>query len=227
MLETSLFALFVVGLLGGGHCLGMCGGLVTAFTLQLPTGVRRAPFLLGYNVGRIGSYALIGALLGGLSGAGLTLLATRPFQWALYFIANLMLIGMGLYLAGMSSAVTRIEALGRPLWRVLQPRLARLLPVRSPAQSIAVGALWGWLPCGLVYSASLSALAAANAAGGAMTMLAFGLGTLPNLLLMGAFADRLRAQMQKRPVRLLTGLAVTAIGLYRLAEPLWTGALLI
>jgi len=227
MLETSLFALFVVGLLGGGHCLGMCGGLVTAFTLQLPNGVRRAPFLLAYNLGRIGSYTLIGALLGSLSGAGLTLLAARPLQWVLYLLANLMLIGMGLYLAGLSSAITRIEALGRPLWRQLQPRLARLLPVRSPLQAIAVGALWGWLPCGLVYSASLSALAAGNTFWGAMAMLAFGLGTLPNLLAMGAFAEGLRAQMQKRPVRLLAGLAVMAIGLFRLAEPLWSGALFI
>ncbi|MCW3478258.1 sulfite exporter TauE/SafE family protein [Neisseriaceae bacterium JH1-16] len=227
MLETSLFALFVVGLLGGGHCLGMCGGLVTAFTLQLPNGVRRTPFLLGYNLGRIGSYTLIGALLGALSGMGLTLLAARPLQWTLYLIANLMLIGMGLYLAGLSSAVTRIEALGRPLWRLLQPRLARLLPVRSPAQAVAVGALWGWLPCGLVYSASLSALAAGNTAGGALAMLAFGLGTLPNLLAMGAFAEGLRAQMQKRPVRLVAGLAVMTIGLFRLAEPLLSGALFI
>ncbi|MBI3145426.1 MAG: sulfite exporter TauE/SafE family protein [Pseudogulbenkiania sp.] len=215
MIETSFLVLFLTGLLGGGHCIGMCGGIVTALSLNLP-GQRRGFILLAYNAGRMASYVLIGALLGGLAEAGLTLLQLRPLQLALYLLANVMIIGMGLYLAGLSPAVTRIEALGKPVWRRLQPLLAPLLPVRHPGQALLAGALWGWLPCGLVYSASLTALASGSAAHGALAMLAFALGTLPNLLAMGVFASTLKSWLQKRPVRLAAGLAVVGMGLYQL-----------
>lgn len=218
MLEINWLALFLVGLLGGGHCVGMCGGIVTALSFGLPAGQARWPYLFSYNLGRIASYTFIGALLGALAGGGLSLLQLHPLQMALYLFANLMLIGMGLYLAGLSALVGKIETLGRPIWARLQPVLTRLLPIRSPAQALAVGALWGWMPCGLVYSASLSALASGHTTSGAMVMLAFGLGTLPNLLAMGAFASQLKTLLQKRPVRLLAGLAVIAIGVFRLAQ---------
>jgi sulfite exporter TauE/SafE len=226
----------------------MCGGIVTALSFGLPASQENAgpsqvflslegrkrrgrflgdgsnprwPYLLCYNLGRIGSYTLIGALLGALAGGGLTLLQLDPLKIALYVLANLMLIGMGLYLAGLSALIGRVERLGAPLWARLQPRLAKLLPIRSVPQALAVGALWGWMPCGLVYSASLSALATGNAASGALVMLAFGLGTLPNLLAMGAFASSLKTLLQKRPVRLAAGLAVVALGVFRLAQLLW------
>lgn len=213
MLETSLFSLFVAGLLGGGHCLGMCGGIVTALSPQ--HGKHQANWLLlaGYNTGRIASYVLIGALAGGISGFALSGGHLAKVQQLLYIAANLILILMGLYLAGLSGLLTRIEAIGRPLWRRLQPLSRRLLPIRTLPQALAVGALWGWLPCGLVYSASLSALASASASHGALLMLAFALGTLPNLLLMGVFAARLKQLLQQRYVRLGAGLLVTLTGI--------------
>ena len=216
MLETSFWVIFLAGLLGGGHCMGMCGGIVTALTLNLPAGQQRWKIMLSYNSGRILSYVTVGVLLGGLAEAGLSLLATRPAQLALLVLANLMLIAMGLYLAGLSSAITTLEKIGRPVWTKLQPLLARLLPVRSAKSALLAGMLWGWLPCGLVYSASLSALASGKALQGGLLMLAFGLGTLPNLLLMGVFADTLRQFIQQKPVRLLAGLLVAGMGLSRL-----------
>ncbi|OWY39931.1 hypothetical protein CEK28_04090 [Xenophilus sp. AP218F] len=224
MIETNFWILFLAGLLGGGHCVGMCGGIVTALTLQRGGGAPRWPILAGYNLGRIASYCLIGALLGGLAGGGLGLGGARPYQIALMILANLMLVAMGLYLAGWSNAVSALEGLGRPIWRRIQPRVARLLPIRRPGHAVLVGALWGWLPCGLVYSASLSALATGSAGRGGLAMLAFGLGTLPNLLLMGAFAETLRQWAQKRPVRLAAGLGVAGMGLYNLL-PLFTGTI--
>ncbi|NHR06007.1 sulfite exporter TauE/SafE family protein [Chromobacterium haemolyticum] len=220
MIETSEWILFLAGLLGGGHCMGMCGGIVAALTLNLPPETGRWRIMLAYNLGRIGSYALIGALLGGLAATSLALLNIRGLQLALALLANLMLVAMGLYLAGLSGAVNLIERLGVPIWRRLQPLLGRLLPVRSPQSALLAGMVWGWLPCGLVYSASLSALATGSASGGALAMLAFGLGTLPNLLLMGAFADSLRRWMQQRPVRLTAGLVVAGIGAWQLLRAL-------
>lgn len=215
MLEVSLFSLFLAGLMGGGHCLGMCGGIVAALGFRLPPG-RQALILAGYNAGRVASYTLLGALAGGIAGFGLAQSGIASLQLTLYVAANLLIVAMGLYLAGLSSALTRVEALGRPVWARLQPLTRRLLPVRTLGQSLAAGALWGWVPCGLVYSAMLSALASGSAGRGALVMLAFGAGTLPNLLLMGAFADALRRLMQKRPVRLAAGLTVVGLGLWRL-----------
>ena len=81
------------------------------------------------------------------------------------------------------------------------------------AQAFPLGLLWGWLPCGLVYSALVTALASGSAASGALMMLAFGLGTLPNLLLAGLLAARLKAYAAKPAVRLIAGLVVLGFGL--------------
>lgn len=212
MPDTTLFALFLTGLFAGSHCLGMCGGLVTAMTLNLPADSKRFPFILSYNGGRIASYVIIGALLGGLG----QMIAVRPVQNVLYIIASLLLIGIGLHLAGLNSTVTLIEKIGQPIWQRLRPFMIKLLPVKTLPQALAVGALWGWLPCGLVYSVSVAALSSSSLVSGALCMLAFGLGTLPNLLLMGTFASLLREWMQKKPVRLITGLAVAGMGVWQL-----------
>lgn len=212
MPETTLFALFLTGLFAGSHCLGMCGGLVTAMTLNLPTDSKRFPFILTYNSGRIASYVIIGALLGGLG----QMIAVRPVQNVLYIIASLLLIGIGLHLAGLNSSITLIEKIGQPIWQRLRPFMIKLLPVKTLPQALAVGALWGWLPCGLVYSVSIAALSSSSLISGALCMLAFGLGTLPNLLLMGTFASLLREWMQKKPVRLITGLVVAGMGVWQL-----------
>ena len=215
MLEISLLSLFLAGLLGGVHCLGMCGGIVTAVTVGTRPG-RHLPLLLAYNVGRIGSYVLMGALLGGLAQWGLDQAAYQPLQTGLFVAANILLIFLGLYLAGFSGMITRIEHLGRPLWHALQPLTRNLLPIRSIPQALVAGALWGWLPCGLVYTASIAALASGSVGSGAMVMLAFGLGTLPNLLLMGVFATHMARLKQQRPIRIAAGLAVTLLGSWHL-----------
>ncbi|MBV8048851.1 MAG: sulfite exporter TauE/SafE family protein [Paludibacterium sp.] len=219
MIETSLMVIFLAGLLGGGHCIGMCGGIVAALTLPLPRDKSRFVMLLGFNAGRLASYTLIGTLLGGLAGAAL--LRAHPLQLGLYLLADLMIIAIGLYLAGLSAFVTRIERLGQPVWRRLQPLARRLLPIRHPGQAVMAGALWGWVPCGLVYSAGLSALASGHALDGALVMLCFGLGTLPNLLAMGLFAEALKTKLQQKAVRTVAGLAVAALGAAQLARLLF------
>lgn len=218
MPEYSLAALFLVGLLGGGHCLGMCGGLVTALSLQLPAARSRTPFILAYNIGRVASYTAVGAIAGGIGGLGLAALRLQAAQLALFVLAQGLMILLGLYLAGVSAWITRVESVGRPLWRRVQPLMKRLIPVRSPVGALLVGALWGWLPCGLVYSASLTALASGSVAGGAAGMFAFALGTLPNLLAMGAFAEVLKTWLTRRWVRVVAGCSVIAVALWQLSH---------
>ncbi|XZG71781.1 sulfite exporter TauE/SafE family protein [Chitinibacteraceae bacterium HSL-7] len=214
----SILALWLAGLAGGGHCLAMCGGVLTAFTLQLPPGPRWR-YHLAFNVGRLGGYMLIGALAGWL-GSLAGVLALGTIKTALWWLANLLLIAMGCYIAGWASWFTRIERVGVPVWRHIQPLLRRLLPVRHLGHALGAGLLWGWLPCGLVYTATLSALASMSAWHGALLMAAFGLGTLGNLLLIGAAAERLRAWMAVRWVRPLLGSALIAVGVVRLVMAL-------
>lgn len=224
MIEFSLIAVFFVGLLGGVHCLGMCGSLVGIFTAQLPTGGNRWPFHLAYSSGRIASYTLAGALVGLLGQTGMLLRDQVPVQHLLFALSSLMLIALGLYLAGLSGVVRSIEKLGSGLWQRIQPYTKRLLPVTSVPRALALGALWGWLPCGLVYSVLITALASGDAVHGASIMLAFGLGTLPNLLAIGLFWERLRHWVQSPSVRLAAGLIVAGLGAYGLAKVGYTFA---
>ena len=129
----------------------------------------------------------------------------------------MLLLLLGLYLAGLSTAATRIERIGRPIWKRLNPILNRLLPIKSVPACFGVDMLWGWLPCGLMYSASLYALGSGSAVQGGLYMLAFALGTLPNLLAMGIFAAQLKTLLQRRAIRLCAGLLVAGWAVFRLA----------
>jgi sulfite exporter TauE/SafE len=216
MSEFSLLAVLIVGFLGGVHCLGMCGSIVGMFTTQLPQHRARWPFHLAYSMGRISSYAVAGALVGAVGQAGFLLRDQVPIQHLLFALSSVMLIVLGLYLAGLWSAVLRIEQVGRGLWQRIQPYTKHLLPITSVPRALALGGLWGWLPCGLVYSVLVTALASGSATHGAFIMAAFGLGTLPNLLAIGMFWERLRHHIQAPRVRLAAGMLVMLLGVYGL-----------
>lgn len=216
-LAPLLLSAMVLGLLGGGHCLGMCGGLMGALTLAIPPEQRskRLRLLIAYNLGRVLSYAAAGLLIG-LAGWAV---ANSPAAMAMRVVAALLLISMGLYLAGWWNGLTRIEALGRGLWRRIQPLASRLMPVTSLPRALVLGALWGWLPCGLVYSTLLWSASQGDALDSALLMLAFGLGTWPVLLATGLAAERLTALLRRRGVRVVGGVMVILFGLWTLPGP--------
>jgi sulfite exporter TauE/SafE len=211
-----LGAVFLTGLLGGVHCMGMCGGIVAA--LSGAGGANRLGLQLGYNLGRIASYMAAGALAGFVGSLGLLLGGALPVQLALYVLANLVLIALGLYLAGISRVAAIMERLGMGLWRRIQPLAARLLPASTLPRAAALGLLWGWIPCGLVYGILVTAALSGDPLTGATTMAAFGLGTLPNLLLAGIAWRKLRSLTQARPVRVGCGALVLGFGVYGLAH---------
>lgn len=216
MLEFSLTAALLAGLLGGGHCVGMCGGIVGAVTMTLPGSKPKLPFVLAYNLGRIGSYGVAGVIAGAVGASSFFLDHVLPVEKVLYALASLMLVLLGLYLAGIWRVLTRLEALGGRLWQHLQPYSKRLLPVRTLPQSLMLGVLWGWLPCGLVYSVLVAAVATGSPVQGGLLMLAFGLGTLPTLLAMGMAAVRLKKLLQHLWFRRLSGLLIAGFGLLAL-----------
>lgn len=230
MPETGYIAVFLIGLLGGTHCVGMCGGIVGALTVQLP-GQSRGQWLLhlAYNLGRITTYTALGAALGALGTVGMLYSGVLPIQLGLYVVANLMLVALGLYLTGFTQLLAPLERAGHALWRRVQPLTRRFLPARSAGQAFPLGLLWGFLPCGLVYSVLATALVTGSAARGAGLMLAFGLGTLPNLLLAGMLFKRFRDLTRNGRVRFGAGLLVLGFGVFglfhapTLGGQLWRG----
>lgn len=219
MTETlALSTALVLGLLGGTHCLGMCGGIAATVAMGSPSGPKGFGLLLGYNSGRILSYAVAGAILGSLS----WLIKDPQIQLGLRTFAGLMLIFMGLYIAQWWQILTRLEKAGGQLWKHLSPLASKLLPVKNLYQAVMLGTLWGWLPCGLVYSTLIWASAANDWLLSAQLMLAFGLGTLPAMLLTGVLAQQVKSVLQKKLTKHISGSLIIAMGLYTIP---WLGIL--
>lgn len=222
MLSTSttdlpFFAAVLIGWLGGVHCLGMCGGIVSALSMSVPEG-RRTSLLLAYNLGRCFTYILLGALAGFMGYTGISVLGLAPLGF--YILANVLLIGMGLYLMGWPLIVRPLEQGGQYLWRHIEPIARRFFPVTTPARALIVGFAWGFLPCGLVYSALATAIASGDPVSGALWMAGFALGTLPNLLLAGWMGVGLLNRIRQSAVRWIAGILVIAWGAYGLQQGL-------
>ena len=198
----------LMGLAGAGHCLGMCGSMMGAFSLTLPPGQRLWTLLL-YNVGRISSYAAAGALAGAL-GAAISHSGSSALL-VLRLIAALLLIMMGLYLLRWHLGLMHLERFGGYLWRYIAPVAKRLLPLKHPLLALPLGMLWGWLPCGLVYSALSWAVVSGSTAQGALSMLLFGLGTVPVMLATGLLADRLKNILTHPAFKVLAALVLLAM----------------
>src|SRR3989344_4393396 len=222
--DATLVSALLVGLLGSTHCLGMCGGIVGALTLGLHDDIRRSPvrlfpYLSAYNIGRIASYAIAGALVGFLSAQILRIAPPEQARLIAKIITGGFMIALGLYLAGWWPGLAVLERLGGKLWVRIEPFGRRFLPVNHPLKALALGLVWGWLPCGLVYSALAWSLASGDAAQGAALMLAFGLGTLPMLLAMGAAARWLGQVARLVWVRRGAGVLILLFGVYTLVAP--------
>ncbi len=227
MFELVLAAAFAGGLAGGGHCAGMCGGIVGVLCNSSGRQDAAPPlrYLLAYNAGRITSYACAGALAGALGQAGLLTRAAPLLQPLLFALASLMLVVLGLHVAGAAPVLGRIEAAGAWLWRGIAPWTRRLLPVTSLPRALGLGALWGWLPCGMVYAVLLTALALGSWWQGAAVLAAFGLGTLPNLLGMGLLWRQFTQLRRTGMPRMLAGGGVAAFGIYGLIKVLQSAAI--
>lgn len=210
--ETLSFtAAFLIGLLGGAHCIGMCGGITGTFGLNAQGGLtQRFIKNLSFNLGRISSYTLIGFIVGLASSLLATLSPTVGM--ILRLIAGIFIILMGLYVADWSRAITKIEKPGQWIWKRIQPLTKPFLPADTAQKSLFLGLLWGWLPCGLVYSTLVLASANATPSGSALVMLAFGLGTLPTMLATGLLASQLSNIIRNKSIRNLAAVLMILMG---------------
>jgi uncharacterized protein len=212
MSDLPWLAAFLVGLGGSVHCVGMCGGIVTAFSYAIPANTPHWPYMWAYNLGRITSYSLAGAITGYLGSIFTSQLSSG--MAVLNLLSGLMLLVLALYIGQWWTGLRHLEQIGSILWRYLRPLSKGLLPFRSPMAALPYGMIWGWLPCGLVYSTLSWSLASGSALNGAMTMLFFGLGTLPALLALGSSGKLLRTTLAKGSSRKIVAAVLLVFALW-------------
>jgi sulfite exporter TauE/SafE len=188
----TLSAALVLGVTASGHCMVMCGGISAALGIATAKNADGAPQLLllvGYQLGRILSYSFAGLLLGGILGSAIRWLDVETVRRSLRALSAMAFLIAALIAFGRMRDPS--FAIGHRLWSKLAPVGRRLLPVSNLPRSMAFGMIWGWMPCGFVYTVLLIASLQGNAAQSSETMLAFGLGTTPAMFATAAGARRL------------------------------------
>lgn len=231
-MTLDLLSAFIIGLLGSGHCIVMCGGITSMLTSALPAAnsqysshiipvnnqsnfsvnYSKTVLVICYNVGRIVSYSFIGAIVG-FTGAIAAKNLGAPLV-ALRLISAIFMILLGLYLGQWLMWLNRIETLGKHLWRFISPLASKAIPVNSPIKALTLGAVWGWLPCGLVYSTLTWSLASGSMLSGASIMFFFGLGTLPALLTLSIGFASIKNNLVKPIIRKTMAFILISYGIY-------------
>ncbi len=210
-MEAFAAAAFTAGLLGGVHCIGMCGGIAgTLVAASRGPAWRR---IAAFNAGRIASYSTAGALAGSVGLLASAGGAVHAVQLALFVTAQAFMILLGLYVAGWGRGLVRLEFLGRGVWSQLASVRRRMVPVDSDARALGAGAVWGWLPCGMVYAMLPLAMASGSPLDGAMVLAAFGVGTVPGLMVAGMAGVRFNALRRNPWVRRAAGIVLIAMAL--------------
>lgn len=215
---TSYLVAFAMGIATSMHCVGMCGSIIGTLTLSLSPDVRNSkkllmPFVFNYNIGRITSYTLAGTIAGVVES-----FIPAPFTEingyrVLQIISAVIMASSGLYIAGWLPRFAYIEKMGIHIWKTLEPYGRKLIPVKDPIQAFLFGMVWGWLPCGLVYTALALALATGDISKSALTMFAFGLGTLPAVMGVGIMTGSLTRLSRMQRFKQAVGLFMILLAL--------------
>ncbi len=216
-MTIGLLSAFMLGFWGSLHCVGMCGGIVGVLNNSLADKNRQQAknkwqFWLAYNIGRIFSYAIAGGIAA-FVGSSLFKIINPDYAHRIgLMLSGLFLIAFGLYLSGWWHGLSWIEKKGTVLWQQISPFTQKFVPVEHLYQALCLGALWGWLPCGLVYSALVWMFTLPRVADGMIYMAAFGLGTLPMLLFMSGTADTISRLARSNLIRKIAGTTVIVFG---------------
>ncbi len=221
MVENIFISAFLMGLLGSTHCVAMCSGIVGVLSQKASNPVpafsgKIVGVVLTYNAGRIGSYCCIGVLAGFVGEFGFGFLDSETTLFYSRLLTSIFMASFAVYLMGWPSFLPYLEKKGQSIWRLISPLTRKLIPIRSLPQSFLLGLIWGWLPCGLVYSAVALSLSTTKAAYGAITMLSFGLGTLPALLLMGLASQKLTHLKKSTKIRQIAAAIVFVLAIMHL-----------
>ncbi|SOB97826.1 hypothetical protein SAMN05877962_103173 [Alloalcanivorax xenomutans] len=214
-LTVALTGALALGVGGALHCAGMCGGIAAALSFSIPEERRRGSRLIAwqslFGSGRLLSYAGLGAIAGGLGGQLASGPASGGWHWPALLSALLMVL-LTAHFLGHSAPIRALERLGAGLWRRLSPLTRRLMPVDHPLKALALGGLWGFLPCGLLYSALVLAAGTGEWADGALVMGMFGATTLLPVGAAGVFGGQL-SRLRRGPARYVAAAMTLALAL--------------
>jgi len=224
--SLSLAAALVAGLAASGHCIGMCGGIAGALAMRSPQGSTgsKVALALAYNLSRITSYAVAGALAGLLGRTLLHAVDVKPLSIVFRVLAGLIMLAAATRLLFGWRLLDPLESAGSGLWRRIAPWAGRQGRSGGLGGAIGLGLAWGWLPCGMTYSMLLLAATTASVPMGAAVMLAFGLGTLPSMVTATVAFERIARSLASRAtLRNVAGVLLLAFGLWTAGNALWHG----
>jgi len=214
MLVNDFFSAFLIGLLGAGHCIGMCSGIASALSFSInPEQKNGLLSLLLYNLGRISSYSLAGFIFASSSSVLIIWMGGKESLIYLRIFAAIVMLLLAFYIARLWNGLLIVERAGQFIWKFIKPLAQYFLPLKHPALAFPLGFFWGWLPCGLVYSSLVWAISSANGLNGLVIMLGFGLGTLPAMMLVGTLSHQLKTILNKKWFRYSSGLILALFAL--------------
>jgi sulfite exporter TauE/SafE len=216
--NTSFFVALLMGLFSAFHCLGMCGSIIGSLTLSLKREIREnkrllLPFVASYNAGRVLSYSMAGMLAGFAENMLSMPLGEGHGHRILQILSAIVMLGAGLHIGGWFPRFAYIEKFGNVVWRRIEPYGRRLVPVETLPRAFVFGMVWGWLPCGLVYTALALAATTGDVFRSTFTMLAFGLGTMPAVMGVGIMTSWMVKLSNMKRFRELTGIVLIFLAL--------------
>ncbi len=216
--NTSFFVALLMGLFSAFHCLGMCGSIIGSLTLSLKREIREnkrllLPFVASYNAGRVLSYSMAGMLAGFAENVLSMPLGEGHGHRILQILSAIVMLGAGLHIGGWFPRFAYIEKFGNVVWRRIEPSGRRLVPVETLPRAFVFGMVWGWLPCGLVYTALALAATTGDVFRSTFTMLAFGLGTMPAVMGVGIMTSWMVKLSNMKRFRELTGIVLIFLAL--------------
>ena len=203
-----------MGLMGVAHCVAMCGSLSMALGFSVPHNKSFITYASVISVSRILGYGFIGFIANLFTQSFLSV--TNGSVLMLSVVSSIFMIGIGLHIAKISNFVLYVEVIGKRLNKYLEPLKKKILPIDSLAKCVGYGLLWGFLPCGLIYTALTLALVAQSPIHGGLVMFCFGLGTLPAVVGMTVFNSQLNQQLKNNKIRLFFGAVIVIMALYQL-----------
>lgn len=192
--------------------MGMCGGVITSLSFGIPAGKQPTPFLLLYNIGRLFSYFVAGCIVGWL-GSHLSSITEDSLTF-LRLLSSLFIIATGFYIGKWWTGILVLERIGKPIWAQISKLNRFVMPINTYPKAISYGMIWGWLPCGLVYSTLTWSITAGSTIGGGLIMLCFGLGTLPAVLSLGSLSQHLANTLKTKMFKNIASIYLILWGLY-------------
>jgi len=221
LISSPILIAFVIGLFSSLHCVSMCGSIIGTLSFSLKPEIRSnkakmATFIFSYNLGRIFSYVLAGLAIGLIESVVTMPLGEEHGHQVLKIISTLIITGAGFYIAGWFPSFAYIEKTGSRFWKTIEPYGRKLIPVATLNQAFLFGMIWGWIPCGLVYTAVALAATSGDIVTSGLSMLAFGLGTLPAVMGTGLVSSFISRISSLRKTKQIIGMLLVLVAMISL-----------